>query len=310
MIDWAVSEGLSRDRCRGRQRSGRLGPVVGHRAIHLAAAAGILLGATAVAAGSGEGESSAAAAGAPAAAAQASVAVKDLAAAAVSSRQIDVTFSAPAAGTAAPADQLPAKRYLVKQSRRPITPATFAAGTTLCGGACSFTVSRPGDRIKLMVGDLIPDRQYYYALRPLDSAGRTGALSNVAGTRTLKDRVRPGRPTRRSARALSGARVRLRFGAPGSDGLGGPPVSRYVIKQSARPIRTSRQFRRARALCRSTCRFAPRSRGSRLSLSVRGLCPGRRYHYAVRAKDEGGNFSRIARFRAVRAKGRPGLVCL
>jgi hypothetical protein len=236
--------------------------------------------------------------------------VSDLAARGTRSRRIDLTFSAPRAGGAAPAYGLPVRRYLVKQSRRPITATTFASAQTLCGGACSFSVNRPGDRITLMVEDLIPNRLYYYALRPLDAAGRPGALSNVTSARTLKDRVRPGRPTRLSAKASIRSRIRLRFRAPGSDGRSGPPVRRYIVKQSDRRITSSRDFRRARSLCRGSCRFAPRRRGSRLSLSVRRVCPGKRYYYAIRAKDEGGNLSRLARFRPVTAKGRAGLVCL
>lgn len=233
--------------------------------------------------------------------------VADLAARAVSSRQVDLTFSAPRAGAAA---AVPVKRYLVKQARRPITAATFASAQTLCGGTCGFSPARPGDAVKLSVEDLIPDRLYYYALRPLDSAGRPGALSNVARARTLEDHIRPGRPTRLSARALERNRIRLRFRAPGSDGRTGPPVRRYIVKQSTRPITSVRRFSRARSLCRNSCRFAPRRRGARLSLSVRRLCPGRRYHYAIRARDEGGNLSRIARFRPVRVTGRRGIVCL
>ena len=236
--------------------------------------------------------------------------VSDLTARATRSRRIDLTFSAPAAGGAAPAYALPVGRYLVKQSRRPISAATFASAQTLCGGACSFSVNRPGDRITLTVEDLIPNRLYHYALRPLDAAGRPGALSNVTSARTLKDRIRPGRPRGLSARAFTGSRIRLRFRAPASDGRSGPPVRRYIVKQSDRPITSSRHFRRARSLCRGSCRFAPRRRGSRLSLSVRRVCPGKRYYYAIRAKDEGGNLSRLARFRPVTAKGRGGLVCL
>lgn len=236
--------------------------------------------------------------------------VSDLAARGVRSRRIELTFSAPGAGGAAPAYEVPVRRYLVKQSRRPITATTFARAQTLCGGACSFSPDRPRDPIRLSVEDLIPNRRYHYALRPLDGAGRPGALSNVASSRTLRDRVRPGRPVRLSARASGRSRIRLRFRAPGSDGRRGPPVRRYVVKQSVRPITSARGFRRARSLCASSCRFAPRRRGSRLSLSVRRVCPGRRYYYAVRAKDEGGNLSRIARFRPVTAKGVPGVVCL
>ena len=232
--------------------------------------------------------------------------VTDLAARALSSRRISLTFSAPSpSGDAA----RPATRYVVKQSRSAITQANFAAARSLCGGTCTFAPERAGDRVTLEVGDLVPDRRYHYALAPLDGAGRRGTLSNVAQVRTAKDTLRPGRPRRPSARAAGSGRIRLSFRAPASDGRAGPPVRRYVVKQATRPIRGARGFRRARSLCRSSCRFAPSRVGSRVVLTVRRLCSGRRYHYAIRALDEGGNLSRIVRFRVVRARGPRGARC-
>ena len=248
-------------------------------------------------------------AGEPRAQSAAPKSVTDLAARAVSARKIELTFTAPSAGGAAPAYALPVRRYVVKQSRAPLTAANVDRALSLCGGVCAFAVNRPRDTIRLTVEDLVPNRLYHYAVRPLNSAGRPGGLSNLARARTLRDLARPGRPARRSARALRRARVRLRWRAPGSDGRKGPPVRRYIIKQSTRPITSARRFRRARSLCKGTCRFAPRRRGSRLSLTVSELCPGRRYHYAIRAKDEGGNLSRIGRFRSVRVSARQGVTC-
>ena len=243
-------------------------------------------------------------------AAQASPAVTDLRADPLSAREIELRFSAASTGSGPPAYQIPVRRYVIRLSRRRITSANFAGAFALCGGACSFPATRAGGAIRLTVEDLLPNRLYYYALRPLDGAGRSGALSNVASARTRRDRVRPGRPARPSAQALRRARVQLRWRAPGSDGRDGPPVKRYVIKQSERPITSPRRFRRARSLCRSNCRFAPRRRGAQLALLVSGLCPGRRYHYAIRAKDEGGNLSPVTRFHPVRTKRRGGLICL
>lgn len=232
--------------------------------------------------------------------------VANLAARALSARRISLTFSAPS-----PTGQVtrPATRYQIRQSRSPITAADFARARSLCGGTCSFSPERAGDRVMLTVSDLAPDRLYHYALRPLDAAGRPGALSNVARARTAKDTLRPARPRGVSARALGRGRVKLRFRAPASDGRAGPPVTRYVVKQATRPIRGARGFRKARSLCRSSCRFGARRVGQRLALTVRGLCAGRRYYYALRAKDEGGNLSRVARFEVVRAKGRRGARC-
>ena len=96
----------------------------------------------------------------------------------------------------------------------------------------------------------------------------------------------PGRVTRPAARAVSKTKVILTFNAPGSDGHR-PPASRtYLVKQSRRPIRGSRAFRRARSLCRGRCRFSTVTRvGAQITLTVTGLRPRTTYYYAVAARD-------------------------
>jgi len=95
----------------------------------------------------------------------------------------------------------------------------------------------------------------------------------------------PGRVTTLSAKATGKRRIVLRFRAPGSDGADPPAARTYLIKQSRRPIRNARAFRRARALCRGTCRFSVTELGAKVSLKVTGLRRRRTYHYAVAARD-------------------------
>lgn len=226
------------------------------------------------------------------------VRVTDLAASAKSARRIRLTFSAPALpgrGTT------PAARYVIKQARRPVTSASFSRGRSLCRRVCRFSPRAMGDRITLTVTGLDASRTYHYALRAIGPTGGQGPTSNRAKAKTRRDRIGPGRVKGLAAGARSG-KARLSFRAPASDGTKGPPVRQYQFKQSRRPIRGARGFRRARSLCRRTCRFSPGRVGARLTLTVAGLCRPGKYYYAIRARDEGGNLGPKANFRMVRVK--------
>jgi hypothetical protein len=80
--------------------------------------------------------------------------------------------------------------------------------------------------------------------------------------------------------------VVLSFKAAGTDGRRPPAARNYVIKQSRRPIRSARSFRRAEALCDGTCRFSSVRRvGASITIRVTDLRPRTVYHYSVAARD-------------------------
>jgi alpha-tubulin suppressor-like RCC1 family protein len=96
----------------------------------------------------------------------------------------------------------------------------------------------------------------------------------------------PGRVTGLMASAVSSRRIVLHFKAPGSDGSKPPAARSYVVKQSRRPIRSGRAFRRAHSLCKGKCRYNTiTSVGSDLELIVTGLRRHARYYFAVAARD-------------------------
>ena len=113
----------------------------------------------------------------------------------------------------------------------------------------------------------------------------------------------PGRVTEFSARAISGRRIVLTFKAPGSEGSRPPAARTYLIKQSRRPIRGARGFRRAPALCKGRCSFNVTRVGASLTLTVTGVRRRGVYYFAIAARD---NVSkRIGpRSRTVRARVR------
>ena len=104
------------------------------------------------------------------------------------------------------------------------------------------------------------------------------------------------------ARAVSKRKVVLTFNAPGSDGAKPPAARAYLVKQSRRRIRGARDFRRAKTLCKGSCRFPKVRRvGTDLKLTINDLRPGTTYHYAVAARD---NVSRRLGRRSRTAKAR------
>jgi len=123
--------------------------------------------------------------------------------------------------------------------------------------------------------------------RCLSSARRQkSARRRLAQRRCLALHGRtPGKVTAFSARARSSRQVELAFQAPGSDRTRPPAARSYVIMQSARPIRTARDLKRAQALCKANCRFGRPTLGERLTLKVTDLRPKTTYYYTIAARD-------------------------
>jgi alpha-tubulin suppressor-like RCC1 family protein len=95
----------------------------------------------------------------------------------------------------------------------------------------------------------------------------------------------PGRVAGLAAKAVGRGRIVLTFRAPGTDGSKPPGAERYVVKQSARPIRTAADFRRASPLCNGSCTFKGAVLGATINLNVTDLARRRVYYYAVAARD-------------------------
>ncbi|MCA1678429.1 MAG: hypothetical protein LC777_05495, partial [Actinobacteria bacterium] len=95
----------------------------------------------------------------------------------------------------------------------------------------------------------------------------------------------PGRIKGLSARGISRRKIALSFRAPGSDGPRPPAARTYLVKQSLRPIRGRRGFRRAQTLCAGHCRFSVTEVGARITLTITDLGPNSTYYYAIAARD-------------------------
>jgi photosystem II stability/assembly factor-like uncharacterized protein len=233
--------------------------------------------------------------------------VRDLAASALSGKEIQLTFSAPGAN----GDEPPAAGvYVVKQSRTPITDeASFDAARSLCGEGCTFSPKNVGDRITLHVTDLVPETTYYYALKAKNEGGALGPMSNQAHATTLL--VTPGAVKDLKATPEGPNKIRLTFSAPGSNGDDPPAAGAYIVKQSRSPITNEDNFNAALSLCEDACTFSPREVGDQINLLVTGLTSSKTYYYAIKARDESGSIgpmSNVAKATTGSDAVRPGRI--
>ena len=200
----------------------------------------------------------------------------------------------------------------------PAAAGPVALGPPLAAGsACPLAVAAPAPpAVGITRGLESPDPLRFEAVRRRNlrrclagvtrharrESGRARRLSGSRRVRARRHARRHARQLRRRcvkrwgrtpgpveelrAHAPSRTTVVLTFLAPGTDGSR-PPVARtYLVKQSRRPIRGARGFRRAPALCDGRCRFPSLHRvGSKATLTVEDLRPRTSYHYAVAARD-------------------------
>jgi hypothetical protein len=95
----------------------------------------------------------------------------------------------------------------------------------------------------------------------------------------------PGRVTGLTVRALGRGAAQLSFRSTGTEGSRLPPARGYLVKRSSRPIRSARDFARARALCGGKCTFDVTRVGATLRLRITGLRAGSTVHLSVAARD-------------------------
>ena len=96
----------------------------------------------------------------------------------------------------------------------------------------------------------------------------------------------PGRVTGLTARAGGRGAVKLSFRSAGSDGSRLPPARGYLVKRAAQPIRSARDFARARAVCGGKCTFDVTRVGATLTLTITRLRPGSIVYLSVAARDD------------------------
>lgn len=122
--------------------------------------------------------------------AAAPAAVRALTVKALSATKLRLSFRAPGSDGARPP---PADRYVIKQSRSPITTArAFARARSLCRRVCRFSPRRVGDLLRLTVTGLLPGTRYHFSVRAGDAAGNLGPRSESRSARTGRSRTAGG----------------------------------------------------------------------------------------------------------------------
>lgn len=132
------------------------------------------------------------------------------------------------------------------------------------------------------------------AVTPPHGAGTVEVVVTTPGGSSLANPPRPneftfissgvpGRITDLAAKVLSEAAVELSWTTAGSDGVFGPPATRYVVKESTSPITSEDEFSAATTVCEGGCSFPAAALGRPIVFSIDGLAPGTGYNYAVRA---------------------------
>ena len=149
--------------------------------------------------------------------------------------------------------------------------------------------SQPGVEEQFVVSKLTTRRTYYFALRTIDESGNRSLLSNLVLATTSPDTIPPGRVTDLETTFAAGHNVRLRWTAPGNNGVEGRAAS-YDLRYSPFPISQSDWEHATRVLDLP----APRSSGEAESWSVQGLTLDTEHHFVLRTRDHAGNWSDLS----------------
>jgi chitodextrinase len=212
-------------------------------------------------------------------------AVTNLAATAVDSNQLTLTWTATgddgATGTAT--------AYDIRRSITPITDdASFAAAATVPGAGAPKPA---GQAESLVVSGLTAATTYYFAVKVCDEVPNWSSLSNVLEVTTLPPDVTPPAAVGDLAIGQVGPRsVELTWTAPGDDGATGR-ASQYDVRYATSVIANEADFAAAsQAIGEPT----PRTAGSAESFVVTGLAPGTTYWFAIKASDEVPNTSALS----------------
>jgi len=153
----------------------------------------------------------------------------------------------------------------------PPTPATGGAAETLS------------------VDSLLPETTYYFAIKAADEVPNWSDISNVPSATTLTEEVPPDAVDDLATGAVTDSSVLVTWTAPGDDGSTGQ-AAEYDLRYATTTI-TAGTWGAATAV---TGEPAPSAAGSSDSVTVTGLTASTTYYFALKTKDDAGNWSDLS----------------
>ncbi len=169
-------------------------------------------------------------------------------------------------------------------ARTPIDESTFAQATAVSPVVAPVN---GGSLARYTVTGLTLEASYFFALKTIDAAGNTSALSNVATLTT--EEMPPAPVTDLTLGGSAPGALQLSFTAPGASGTSGT-ATRYEVRYSTAPLSLSNYGTAPIA----SGVPAPSPAGTREAVVVTGLLADTMYFMALRAQDERGNWSTLS----------------
>jgi trimeric autotransporter adhesin len=206
--------------------------------------------------------------------------ITDLAATALSTTSIGLTWTAPGDdGTTGTATT-----YEAFYSTSAITSGNYASANPAIGEP---TPQVAGTAQSMTITGLSGNTTYYVVVVVRDDAGNLSAavISNVA-TATTSDTIAPSNITDLAATALSTTSIGLAWTAPGDDGTTGTATS-YEAYYSTSPITSGNYISATPAVGEPT----PQVAGTTQGMSITGLMENTTYYLVILVRDDAGNAS-------------------
>jgi phosphodiesterase/alkaline phosphatase D-like protein len=207
-----------------------------------------------------------------------------LAHAQVTSNSVQLSWTTPGddslTGTAAQFD--------LRYSTSPINATNFASATRW---TATPAPTASGTRQSVTVTGLSPSTTYYFAIKTADEVPNWAGISNVISrtTSAAPDVVRPAALTNVSITQMTETAATLSWTVTGDDSLTGT-ANLYDVRYSTSPI-TAANFASA---SQASGEPAPTAPGTTQTFTVTGLTRQTTYYFAVKIRDEAGNFSAIS----------------
>jgi chitodextrinase len=180
-----------------------------------------------------------------------------------------------------------ARRYDVRFSIGLITESNFGSAAEVLNASAPKAAGTPET---LVVTGLQENSRYYFCMRTADEATNWSGISNVAVSQTIiAEKIPPAAVSDLTVDDVTFGTVRLRWTAPGDDGMEGTAYQ-YDLRYSTTRI-TEGNWRRALMAVGET---KPKPAGSQESFTIRNLRSETKYYFALQTADEVYNWSGLS----------------